>query len=254
MFGLDGKVAVITAGCAGIGLEIGRTLARHGARVVATTRSAETADARNAEWRASGVSISARETNLSPESIAALVDEVAEAFDGLHVLVNCAGGRFAAKPVEATGPDDLRKEFEASVTTAFACSQAAVMARQKTAIESIVNIGSIYGTLAVDHRVYPDPGRQTSIAYACAKSALVQMTRYLATYWAPLKIRVNCVSPGGVAGGQTEDFLSRYCARVPMGRMAEAGEVAGAVAFLASAASSYVTGENLMVDGGLHAW
>ena len=254
MFELDGKVAVVTAGCAGIGLEVARLFCRLGATVVVTTRSARTANARNAEWKAAGLAISAREASLSSSSIEALVADVADTFGGLHLLVNCAGGRFAAKPVEATEPDDLRKEFEASVATAFECSRAAVQARERTEIESIVNIGSIYGVLAVDHRIYPDPGRQTPIAYACAKSALVQMTRYLAAYWAPLKIRVNCVSPGGVARGQSEDFLSRYCARVPMARLAEASEVAGAVAFLASEASSYVTGENLMVDGGLHAW
>ena len=126
--------------------------------------------------------------------------------------------------------------------------------RDKTNIRSIVNIGSIYGRHAVDHRIYETPDRQTPITYACAKAAVAQMTRYLAAQWAPLSVRVNCVSPGGVKRAQTAEFYRRYSSRIPMGRMAEPNEIAGAVAFLASDASNYITGVDLSVDGGLHVW
>ena len=127
-------------------------------------------------------------------------------------------------------------------------------AHDRAATRSIVNVGSIYGSLAVDHRIYEDAERQTPIGYALAKGALVQMTRYLAAYWAPQGVRVNCVSAGGIKRAQTPGFYANYSSRVPMARMAEAEEIASAVAFLAGDASSYITGVDLLVDGGLHVW
>jgi NAD(P)-dependent dehydrogenase (short-subunit alcohol dehydrogenase family) len=145
-------------------------------------------------------------------------------------------------------------DYRDTCTTAFLCAQAVMSIHDKTKTSSIINIGSIYGSMAVDHRIYEDPSYQSPIAYACSKGALIQMTRYLAAYWAPRGVRVNCVSAGGIRGDQTPEFLARYNGRVPMARMAEAGEVSAAIAFLASDASSYMTGVDLPVDGGLHAW
>lgn len=253
LFDLSDRVAVVTAGTAGLGLDIARALSKLGARVVVTSRSADTVDRHNAGRETDSDAV-ARQLDLKPENCGGFFDAVAKEFGGIHVLVNAAGGRFPAKPVEALGAEDFIDQLNANLISAFACAQSVVAAREKTGVESIVNLGSIHGVLAVDHRIYSDPSRQTPLDYACAKAALVQMTRYLAAYWAPLGVRVNCVSPGGIKRDQDDDFLARYGARVPMARMGEPREVAGAVAFLASAAGSYVTGENIMVDGGLHAW
>jgi NAD(P)-dependent dehydrogenase (short-subunit alcohol dehydrogenase family) len=126
---------------------------------------------------------------------------------------------------------------------------------------SVINISSIYGVVAPDQRIYEgshyaDLGGaiNTPAVYSTSKAAVLGLTRYLATYWAHAGIRVNAISPGGVGSGQNETFKAKYSARVPLGRMAEASELEGALLYLASDASSYVTGQNLIVDGGLSAW
>jgi NAD(P)-dependent dehydrogenase (short-subunit alcohol dehydrogenase family) len=250
-FELTGLTAVVTAGCAGVGAAIAETLAGSGARVVATSREADRAKAFEQTTKGR---IAGRQLAFEDAAIRTFVGNVAEEFGSLDILVNGAAGRGAASTVEATGAEAMMEEFQDGCVTALLCSQAAVAAQERTRIRSIVNIGSIYGSLAVDHRIYTDPARQTPLAYACAKGALVQMTRYLAAYWAPRGVRVNCISAGGVRGAQDQEFLKRYSQRVPLARMAEPNEISAAVAFLASDASSYITGIDLAVDGGLHAW
>jgi NAD(P)-dependent dehydrogenase (short-subunit alcohol dehydrogenase family) len=249
---LGEKVAIVTAGCAGLGLEIARALNAAGAAVIATTRDPATARARNDEW-GDGRMV-ARVFDFSRRSREDLLAFSVERFDAAHVLINNAAGRFPARTVEEITSEDFRAELDASLVSALGCSQAAVAARSVTKTEAIVNIASIYGVLAVDHRIYQRPEQQTPLTYACSKAALVHMTRYLAAYWAPIGVRVNCVSPGGVKRDQPSELQARYSARVPMGRMVDADEVSAAVVFLASPASSGITGENILVDGGLHVW
>ena len=124
---------------------------------------------------------------------------------------------------------------------------------------SIIQTASIYGILASDKRIYEGSfylGRQINNpgVYTTSKAAVVGLTKYLAAYWADKGIRVNTLIPGGVESGQNEIFKERYSARVPLGRMAQADELVGALIFLASDASSYVTGQNIIVDGGLSVW
>jgi NAD(P)-dependent dehydrogenase (short-subunit alcohol dehydrogenase family) len=124
---------------------------------------------------------------------------------------------------------------------------------------SIVQTSSIYGVLGPDLRIYKGSrylGREitTPAVYAASKAGVVGLSRYLATTWAIHQIRVNSVTPGGILSGQNDEFVSRYSDRVPLGRMGTPDEIASAVVFLASNASSYVTGQNLIVDGGLEAW
>jgi NAD(P)-dependent dehydrogenase (short-subunit alcohol dehydrogenase family) len=224
-----------------------------GATGIVTTRSAKRAERFNAERRTAG-RIQAMTFTLKEGSADLFMREVVQRFGGLEILVNCAASRPKGAPVEVITPDDFADVFRDTVARPFECAQAAVLLREQTRIRSIVNIGSIYGQLAVDHRIYEMPDRQTPITYACAKAALIQMTRYLGACWAPLGVRVNCVSPGGVKRSQTPEFSAKYSSRVPMSRMASPEEVAGVVGFLASEASSYLTGQNIMVDGGLHVW
>ena len=124
---------------------------------------------------------------------------------------------------------------------------------------SIIQTSSIYGLAAPDQRIYSGSsylGREinTPAVYTTSKAAVIGLTNHLATYWAEKGIRVNTLTPGGVESGQNEEFKRRYSARVPLGRMAIASEMVGALIYLASDASSYVTGQNIIVDGGLNAW
>jgi NAD(P)-dependent dehydrogenase (short-subunit alcohol dehydrogenase family) len=123
---------------------------------------------------------------------------------------------------------------------------------------SIINIGSLYASVSPDQRFYDhlagDPPFLKSPAYGASKAGVVNMTKYFSTLWGPRGVRVNTLSPGGVAAGQDEQFTRKYGARVPLGRMAEPADLAGPLVFLASRASSYVTGHELRVDGGFTAW
>lgn len=254
MFSLKGKTILVTAGCAGVGWVITETLANLGATVIPTSRSADTVAKTQSNIDNLKGNIKPRQLKFDKDAIELLTEQLVAEFGGIHALVNCAGGRFESHTVENVSPVEFIRDFEATVITAFQCSRSMVDQRNQTSIKSIVNIGSIYGVQAVDHRIYPELSQQTSVAYATAKGGLVQMTRYLATYWAPFGVRVNCVNVGGIRRAQLEEFKQRYSARVPMARFAEPHEVAGVVSFLVSDASSYITGEDINVDGGLHAW
>lgn len=124
---------------------------------------------------------------------------------------------------------------------------------------SIIQTSSIYGMLGPDSRIYEGSFHQgksfnTPAVYAASKAAVYGLTRYLATYWAKHRIRVNMITPGGIDSGQNDRFRQAYCARTPLGRMADPREIVGAFIYLASDASSYVTGQNIIVDGGYSAW
>jgi NAD(P)-dependent dehydrogenase (short-subunit alcohol dehydrogenase family) len=151
-----------------------------------------------------------------------------------------------------------REIFEVNTLGLFLVSQVFGGAMVKAGRGSIVNIGSLYASVSPDNRFYDhiagDPPFLKPPAYGASKAAVVNLTRYLATHWASHGVRVNTLSPGGVLGGQDEDFKRKFCSRVPLGRMAEAGDLRGPLIFLASRASAYVTGINLNVDGGFTAW
>jgi NAD(P)-dependent dehydrogenase (short-subunit alcohol dehydrogenase family) len=124
---------------------------------------------------------------------------------------------------------------------------------------SIIQTASIYGVMGPDHRIYEGSfylGREinTPAVYSASKAGVIGLTRHLATYWADKGIRVNTLTPGGTESGQNDEFKKRYSARIPLGRMANAYEMVGALLYLASDASSYVTGQNIIIDGGLNAW
>ena len=163
------------------------------------------------------------------------------------------GYRLENIPVE-----ENREIFEVNILGLFQVIQ--VFGAQMVAAGrgSIINIGSLYASVSPDERFYDhipgDPPFLKPPAYGASKAAVVNLTRYLATLWAPHGVRVNTLSPGGVLGGQDEEFKRKFCSRVPLGRMATAEDLCGPLVFLASQASSYVTGTELVVDGGFTAW
>ncbi|MCX6545112.1 MAG: SDR family oxidoreductase [Acidobacteria bacterium] len=189
-----------------------------------------------------------------PISVDAGVSDVIAREGRLDLLINNAGVAVFT-PFDQRTVDEYRFVFDVNVLGSILCTNAAAgaMKRQSTG-GVIVNIASVYGIVSGDPRIYTDCARRTSEVYAGSKAAIIQMTRYWAVHLAPFKIRVNSVSPGGVYAGQGTDFVQRYSDKTPLGRMGEADDMAGAVVYLASDAAAYVTGQNLVVDGGFTIW
>jgi NAD(P)-dependent dehydrogenase (short-subunit alcohol dehydrogenase family) len=197
----------------------------------------------------------------SQEAVQAMAQKVIAEYGYIDVLVNNAATKtenFFA-PFEKFPLTDWEKTMAVNVNGMFLCSQAVAAVMEARKSGSIINISSIYGIVAPDQRIYRGSlyeGKEinTPLIYSTSKGAVVSLTRYLATYLAPYNIRVNAVTPGGVFSGQNETFVKNYRERCPLGRMARPEEIFSAVYFLASDASSYVTGHNLVVDGGWSVW
>jgi NAD(P)-dependent dehydrogenase (short-subunit alcohol dehydrogenase family) len=200
-----------------------------------------------------------------PESVGQLVVDVVKKFGDIHILHNNAATKSSDlnaffAPFEEYSLSEWRKIMAVNLDGMFLVAQAvgAQMIKQKTG-GSVIHTSSIYGIVAPDQRIYEGSeymGIQinTPAVYAASKSGVLGLSRYLATYWASHGIRVNTLTPGGVESGQNQEFQKQYCARVPLGRMAQSLDMAGALIYLASDASRYVTGQNLVVDGGLTCW
>jgi len=273
-FKLDDKVAVVTGGPGLLGKEFCRTLAEAGAFVVVADINAGAVNALTTALIRSGYHAFGVATDVTqPESVQALVKETLATFGRLDILVNSAAldpkfdphalaemdrlgavsGAFEDYPLES-----WRAALDVNLTGMFLCCQAAVkpmLARGKKG--SIINICSTYGLVAPDQRIYQRDGQQKSykpVYYSVTKAGVLGLTRYLATYYAGTAIRVNALTPGGIFNDHDEAFLKAYSSRTVMGRMAEKDEMNGALLFLASDASSYMTGSNLVVDGGWTAW
>lgn len=267
LFRLDAKVAVVTGAVGILGKRFCAGLAEAGAKVAVVDLDAEATLGFAADLSESfGVDAAGFACDVSvPESVTRLVQDIVARFGAIHVLHNNAAGKsddldalFA--PYESYEPAQWRKIMAVNLDGMFLVSQAVggQMVRQGTG-GSIVQTSSIYGIMAPDQRIYEGSeymGRaiNTPAVYSASKAGVVGLTKYLATYWAGKGIRVNTITPGGVESGQNEEFRRKYSQRVPMARMANRDEMVGALIFLASDASSYVTGHNLVVDGGLSAW
>jgi NAD(P)-dependent dehydrogenase (short-subunit alcohol dehydrogenase family) len=196
-------------------------------------------------------------------SLDAVLARVLAKHDLPSVLVNNAGidqpPDAAARTyrVEDVPLDDFRRTLDVNLAGTFNATQVFGSPMRDAGRGSIVNIGSLYASIAPDPGLYDhmeaDPPFLKPAAYGASKAGIVSLTRYFARLWGPHGVRVNALSPGGVAGGQDDEFLRKYGARVPLGRMAEPSDLAGPLVFLASDASRYVTGHELRVDGGFTA-
>jgi 2-deoxy-D-gluconate 3-dehydrogenase len=270
MFRLDDRVAVVTGGPGLLGKEFCRTLAEAGARVVVVDINAQAAEDYADQLSQSGYHALAVPTDITdPESVNRLLDAVLREFGRLDVLVNSAAldpkfdPEAAARGIPAGSFEDFplaswKQALDVNLTGMFLCCQAAVkpmLAQGKKG--SIINICSTYGLVAPDQRLYQRDGKQTTykpVYYSVTKAGVLGMTRYLSAYYAGTELRVNALTPGGVYNNHDDVFLKAYSARTVMGRMAHKHEMNGALLFLASDASSYMTGGNLVVDGGWTAW
>jgi NAD(P)-dependent dehydrogenase (short-subunit alcohol dehydrogenase family) len=266
-FSLAGKTAIVTGGAGILGQRFCNGLAEFGARVAVVDvngqAASELADTLRAEYRTEAVGVACDITD--PESVTTMVATVLEKLGRIDVLHNNAATKsrdlnaFFA-PYEDYTYETWREVMSVNIDGMFLVSQAVgrQMQRQKRG-GSIIQTSSIYGILGPDRRIYEGShylGREinTPAVYSVSKAAVLGLTRHLATTWAEHGIRVNAVTFGGIESGQNETFSKRYSARVPLARMGQADETVAAVLFLASDASSYVTGQNLVVDGGLSAW
>jgi NAD(P)-dependent dehydrogenase (short-subunit alcohol dehydrogenase family) len=269
-FDLTGRVAVITGGAGLLGVKHATAIARAGAIPVLVDVNADAASQRAAEIAAEhGVAASGLATDITDEvAVRAALGSVLAKYGRIDILINNAANnpkQEAQQAVEWSRLESFtKKQWDADLavglTGAFLCSQVfgSEMAKRNAGV--ILNVASDLALIGPDQRIYRKPGLSEDsqpvkpVTYPVVKSALIGLTRYLATYWASRNVRVNALSPGGVFQSQPEDFVAKLTHLIPMGRMAHVDEYQGAVLFLCSDASSYMTGTNLVIDGGRTCW
>jgi NAD(P)-dependent dehydrogenase (short-subunit alcohol dehydrogenase family) len=262
-FRLDGKVALVTGGAGILGRHFCAGLAAAGARVAVV-------DVDEAAARDCALSLPNEAAGFycdvsDPASVSDCVDRVLRCFGAVDVLHNNAATKTSDPrafftPFENYTLATWREVMSVNIDGMFLLAQAVgrhMLSRGRGG--SIVQTSSIYGLLGPDERIYEGSDYlggpiNTPAVYASSKAAVIGFTRWLATHWAHAGIRVNCLVPGGVRSGQNTNFTDRYAARVPLGRMAREHEIVPALVFLASDASSYMTGQVIAVDGGWTAW
>jgi 2-deoxy-D-gluconate 3-dehydrogenase len=270
-FDLTGRVAVVTGGVGLLGKEFCRTLAEAGAAVAVVDLNAEKSSSVAAELSTAGYKALAITTDITnPASVNAMVEKIVAHFGRVDILVNSAAldpkfdpqavlagiapGNFEEYPL-----DQWNAALNVNLTGTFLVTQACVkqmLVQGKKG--SIINICSTYGLNGPDQRIYrKSDGSQPAykpVYYTVTKAGVVGFTKYLAAYYMETEIRVNMLTPGGVFNNHDETFVKNYSAKTIIGRMAHKDEMNGALLFLASDASSYMTGNNVVVDGGWTAW
>jgi NAD(P)-dependent dehydrogenase (short-subunit alcohol dehydrogenase family) len=252
-FSLQGRVALVTAGAGPLfGQSISMALAEAGATVVTASRSKERNEQFAEEMRSLGHDVHGLAFDQEDlASIDSLHDQIQSRFGRLDLLVNSAlardghVGRF-----EDQTPETWEHAASCDFAGLFRQCQRAIEAMKKQGRGSIINIASIYGVVSNDPSLYEGTQMIQPPTYNFMKAGMINFTRYLACYYGKAGVRANCISPGGYFNQQPEAFVRRYSERVPLGRMMGHEDLQGAVVFLASDASAYVTGANLMVDGG----
>lgn len=270
LFDLSGRVFVITGGTGLLGLSHADAISGAGGiPVLADIAPSSTGMVETRNGARPDV-VHADITN--EDDVRRLLDFVMSRHGRVDGLINNAANN---PKMEATGSDrlslatsrlenyplaDWRADLEVGLTGAFLCSRVIGAELARTGRGVIVNIASDLAVIAPDQRLYrnaalPDHEQPVKpVSYSVVKTGIIGLTRYLATYWADAGVRVNALSPGGVANGQPEDFVFRLSNLIPLGRMADRNEYQGAILFLCSDASSYMTGANLIVDGGRTVW
>jgi NAD(P)-dependent dehydrogenase (short-subunit alcohol dehydrogenase family) len=261
LMNLKGRVALVTGGGGHIGRALCHALAELEAGV-AVLDVDEGRCCRVAEELANGYSVQATPLVVDlqqEEQTRATCETVLERLGRLDILVHCAafvgtsGLAGWATDFASQSPAAWRQAVELNLTVPFVLTQACAPALQASGHGSVINIASIYGVVGPDLGLYEGTKLGNPAAYSASKGGLLQLTRWLATVLAP-DVRVNAITPGGIERGQAEAFRTRYVARTPLGRLGTEEDLKGAVAYLASDLSAYVTGQNLIVDGGWTAW
>jgi gluconate 5-dehydrogenase len=252
LFRLTGRVAVVTGGSRGLGLEIAHGLAEAGASVVVTARRQEWLGPAEAELKEAGHAVAALACDVTDaEQVAALAGETLERFGRVDVLVNAAGISWGVPAMEMP-LDRFRSVMDVNVSGTFVCCQAFGRIMAGRGGGRIVNVASVAGLVG------QDPEIMDAVGYTASKGAVVALTRDLAVKWARQGVAVNAVAPAFFLTRMTQGVIGKGEEKIqaitPMGRIGQPGELKGVVLFLASDAASYVTGQILAVDGGMLAW
>ncbi|OPY85303.1 MAG: 3-oxoacyl-(acyl-carrier-protein) reductase FabG [Smithella sp. PtaU1.Bin162] len=270
LFDLTGQVAIITGGTGLLGKQHAEAIASAGGIPVLADISLNGNLPAKSEWNERfGKSACAIQVDITqPKSVRALLAHVLNRYNRIDILINNAANN--PKMEDKSEKEFSRLEFfpltqwesdlAVGLTGSFLCSQiiGSEMARRKKGV--IINVASDLALIAPDQRLYRRDGLPEEhqpvkpITYSIVKTGLIGLTRYLATYWADCGVRVNAISPGGVYNGQPDEFVNKLNNLIPLGRMARLNEYQGAILFLCSDASSYMTGANLIVDGGRSCW
>ena len=260
MLRLDGRVAIVTGGAGHIGLACGEALVEAGAAVAVVDLDEAACASRVRELQGGGGTAIAIAEDLSdPSSADRIVQRTVDAFGRIDVLIHNAaltgasGVQGYAVPFEEQTLEAWDAATRVNLSAAFLLAKAARIHLEASGHGSIINVASIYGVVGPNMGLYSGTRMGNPAAYAATKGGLIQLTRYLATVLAP-KIRVNSVSPGGIERGQAQAFTDRYEALTPLGRMGREEDLKGVIALLASDASAYITGQNVLVDGGWTSW
>jgi NAD(P)-dependent dehydrogenase (short-subunit alcohol dehydrogenase family) len=266
-FNLKGRAAIVTGGGGLLGRQFSMTLAQAGAAVVVADFNQEIAEGTALSITARGMLASACKVDVTDsDSVNRMVADCEKKYGGVDILVCSAAmdpkfdpthheqssNAFETFPLEA-----WRQALDVNLTGLFLCAQAAARSMVTHEKGVIINICSTYGLVGPDQRIYEKPGKPAQfkpVYYSVTKAGVLGLTRYLATYYAGKNIRANALTPGGVFNNHDEVFTQNYSTRTVLGRMAKQDEMNGALLFLASDASSYMTGSNLVVDGGWTAW
>lgn len=259
LMSLEGRVALISGGCGHLGQTFAATFMELGADVVLLDIQKEESVVQSLRNEYSTKVICISCNMEQEEDIRKSVANALETFNRLDIVVNNAAF-VGTSDLEGWGtsfekqsPETWRRALEVNLTAPFVLVKSCLEALRSSGNGSIINIGSTYGVVGAVMSLYEGTSMGSPAAYAASKGGLIQFTRWLATVLAPV-IRVNSISPGGVWRNQPEQFHQRYVERTPLGRMAVEEDFKGIVAYLASDASAYVTGQNIMVDGGWTAW
>lgn len=272
-FGLNSKVALVVGGRGYLGRSFCAGLAEAGAYVYSADLGNASPASRGASKLKAHKNIAQKNVDVTdPASVKSLVDGIVKDRGRIDVLVYSVSTKCPDfyKPYTDCSLEGWQEVIKTELDGMFVCTQQAGRHMEKAGRGSIVLLSSIYGVVGNDQRIYEgsnladvygkdDTQKPKRIyahaSYAAVKGAHISMARYLAAYWGERGVRVNCISPGGVAHkGENETFVKKYCERVPLGRKAAIEEVVSSVIYLASDAASYVTGHNLIVDGGWTAW
>ncbi len=260
MFRLDGKVVIVTGGAGLYGKPISLALAEAGAHVIIASRDEEKCKEYAAELSKKNFNVEGMALDQGSEkSITDFTNSIVKRFKHIDVLVNNAVSREGCKDLDILTKEDLEKSQQINYTGLMLLTQAVLKVMVEQQDGNIINISSIQGAVGPNFRVYGDTGMSSAVTYTYEKWGMVGFTKWIANYYGKFNIRANCISPGGYGPGirknkLPEEFIQNYLRLTPLRRFTEDNDIKGPVVFLASEASAYITGHNLLVDGGWTSW